>query len=75
MNCETCGHYELKKMVTSGKTYSYSGDIPCFNCSRFRQLQDLHTNKNLYGIHGLNMASQQHSNPDQFILNTVKGNL
>lgn len=45
MNCETCGHYELKKMVTSGKHFCYSGEIPCFRCSRYSTLEDLHTNK------------------------------
>ena len=44
-NCETCGHYQLKLMVTSGKPYGYSGDIPCFRCSRYSQLSDCHTNK------------------------------
>lgn len=43
--CDTCGHYYLKKMVTSGKPYGYSGDIACFRCVRFNMPQDLHTNK------------------------------
>lgn len=35
MDCTTCGHYELKKMITSGNPYGYSGDIPCLRCERF----------------------------------------
>lgn len=42
-SCTNCGHYQLKLMVTSGKPYGYSGDIPCLRCSRFSQLEDLHT--------------------------------
>ena len=43
MNCKTCGHYQLRKMIESGP-YSYSGDIPCLRCKRFQELEDLHTN-------------------------------
>ena len=35
-----CGSYELYKMIVSGKTYCYSGDIPCLRCSRFSYLKD-----------------------------------
>jgi superfamily II helicase len=42
-NCRTCGHYELYKMITSGRPYGYSGDIPCLRCNRFRVSNDEHT--------------------------------
>ena len=32
MDCKTCGHYELYKMINSGKPFGYSGDIPCIRC-------------------------------------------
>ena len=44
-DCKTCGHYEIKKMVTSGKPLGYSGDIPCFRCTRYNDGKtDEHTN-------------------------------
>ena len=47
MDCKTCGHYELYKMITSGKPYSYSGDVPCLRCTRFNDgKQDEHTKAN-----------------------------
>lgn len=46
-DCKSCGHYELKKMISSGKPYGYSGDIACLRCSRFSQMEDLHT-KNFF---------------------------
>lgn len=45
-NCQTCGHYELYKMITSGRPYGYSGDIPCLRCCRFR-FNDEHTDNRL----------------------------
>ena len=39
-HCKTCFHYNLYEMITSGKTYSYSGEIPCFKCSKFMELED-----------------------------------
>lgn len=42
--CKACGHYQLYIMITSNKPYGYSGDIPCFRCSRYSSLEDLHTN-------------------------------
>ena len=54
--CDTCGHNELRKMVDSGKPYVYSGGIPCFRCSRYGVMQDLHTNPGVMGgkcKHGL----------------------
>ncbi len=44
MNCKTCGHYPLYKMITSNKAYGYSGDIPCLRCRRYQKLNDEHTN-------------------------------
>lgn len=44
-DCSTCGHYSLKIMITSGKPYGYSGDIPCLRCKRFAEAEDLHTKK------------------------------
>jgi hypothetical protein len=41
--CKSCGHYELKKMVTSGQPYGYSGEIPCFTCSQYASLENKHT--------------------------------
>lgn len=35
-----CGYYELYLMITSGKTYCYSGPIPCLNCSRYSFFRD-----------------------------------
>ena len=43
MDCKHCGHYELYKMVTSGKPFGYSGDIPCTHCSRFSFIRDEYT--------------------------------
>lgn len=43
MTCKNCGNYELRKMVESGKPYGYAGDVPCFRCKRYKELQDLHT--------------------------------
>ena len=45
MDCQTCGHYSLYQMITSGKPYGYSGEIPCLRCSRYSPVEDLHTNK------------------------------
>ena len=42
LNCRTCGHYELYKMITSRRPYGYSGDIPCLRCTRYR-INDEHT--------------------------------
>ena len=42
LNCKTCGHYMLYKMINSGKPFCYSGDIPCQRCSRFAALNDEH---------------------------------
>jgi len=39
-NCENCGSYELYKMITSGRVWSYSGEIPCFYCLRNSVLKD-----------------------------------
>lgn len=33
--CQNCGHYELYKMITSGRAYGYSGDIPCLRCCEY----------------------------------------
>jgi hypothetical protein len=33
--CRGCGSYELLRMITSGRAYGYSGDIPCCRCIRF----------------------------------------
>jgi hypothetical protein len=35
LNCETCEHYELHKMITSGQPYGYSGVVPCHTCELF----------------------------------------
>ena len=35
MKCKDCGYYELFKLVTSDKPFSYSEDIPCFRCIHF----------------------------------------
>ena len=43
MECNTCGHYELYKMLTSGQSYSYSGDIPCIRCKHYLEPQSQHT--------------------------------
>jgi len=39
-DCKNCGSYQLYLMVTSGKPYCYSGQIPCLNCLRFSWTQD-----------------------------------
>jgi len=38
--CATCQYYELYQMVTSGRPYSYSGDIPCMRCERLQHQKD-----------------------------------
>lgn len=38
--CSQCGSYQLYLMVTSGKPYCYSGNIPCLTCKRFSYLKD-----------------------------------
>lgn len=43
MSCKTCGHYELMKMITSGKPYGYSGEIPCIGCKYFSTQPSRHT--------------------------------
>jgi hypothetical protein len=43
LNCETCGHYELHKMITSGQPYGYSGVVPCHTCELFSVTQNNHT--------------------------------
>ncbi len=49
MNCKTCGHYELLKMITSGKPYGYSGDIPCFRCKYYTEPRSEHTQEVNHG--------------------------
>jgi hypothetical protein len=48
MDCRTCGHFELYKMITEGP-YCYSGVIPCLRCSRYGKL-DLHTSAKTYEV-------------------------
>jgi len=38
--CRDCGHYEIYKMINSGKSYGYAGDIPCLRCSRYKMFND-----------------------------------
>ena len=51
MNCKTCGHYELYKMITSGQPFGYTGDIPCRRCERYVKLNDEHTQEKYGGNH------------------------
>lgn len=41
--CETCGSYELKKMINTGKPYGYAGEILCLTCVRYSTMEDRHT--------------------------------
>jgi len=43
MKCNTCGHYELYKMLTSGEPYGYGSDIPCLRCKHYFEPQSQHT--------------------------------
>ena len=40
MSCKTCVNYGLFEMVTSGKPFGYSGNIPCMRCTRYRRDND-----------------------------------
>lgn len=40
MKCKTCMHYSLYKMITSGKSYGYGGEIPCESCRHYVILND-----------------------------------
>jgi len=37
MKCNECISYELFKIISSGKPYWYTGDIPCLRCKHFYQ--------------------------------------
>jgi hypothetical protein len=74
--CDGCNHKGFREMIK--KPYAYSGEIPCLTCSRFNIIEDRHTgagNSRLTGggLSALNLSSMQHANPDQFILDSVKG--
>lgn len=45
IKCKQCANYGLYKMITSKNPYSYSGEIPCLTCSRFRVETDKFTPK------------------------------
>jgi hypothetical protein len=37
MNCENCTHYDLYKILKSGKPFGYAGNIPCLVCSEYNE--------------------------------------
>lgn len=59
LTCETCGHYRLYEMITSGRPFGYGGVIPCYTCSRFNPTPDRHTARK--GMSGAEQALKEAS--------------
>jgi hypothetical protein len=44
LDCKTCGHYSLYKMLMSNEPWGYTGELPCLRCFRYQKPNDEHTN-------------------------------